>query len=568
MEGAREKMNERWEQLGNEWDTEKNRPLHFENVTQGSDRKVWWKCSKGHSWAAKVCNRFRGSGCPVCAGRVVIPGENDLRTLYPAIADEWHPTKNGDRKPSEMAPHSNQYAWWLCASGHAWRTKINNRTSNGCGCPYCQGLVPIPGENDLETTFPEVAKEWHDTKNGSLKPRDVFPQSNRQVWWRCEEGHEWQTKVCHRVDGTGCPYCSGQRAIPGENDLETLRPDITKQWHPTKNGKKKPKEYTVQSHARVWWQCDLGHEWQSTIGNRLKCGCPVCGNRKVLPGVNDLQTLAPRLAMEWCQEKNESVRPEQVMLHSNKRYFWQCEKGHIWRTTPNNRANGTNCPYCNQHRLIPEETSLAVVNPMLAKEWNVTRNDGKTAMEVPAYCNDIYWWQCEYGHEWQTTVSNRSKGDGCPYCSGRLAIPGETDFATLYPEFAAQWNKEKNGSKRPEQFRPGSNEKVWWHCPQCRNNWEATIVSRVDGCGCPYCSGNRAISGENDLATLYPKIAAQWDLEKNGEKEPNQFLPVSSYKAWWRCERGHNWKAAIASRTAGTGCPYCAQQIQYRRKLI
>lgn len=106
------------ERLKAEWDQEKNAPLRFEDVTPGSDRKVWWRCDKGHSWQAKVSNRFRGTGCPFCAGHRILPGENDLQTVYPEIAQEWHPTKNGDLSPGEVAPHSNQYAWWKCVEGH------------------------------------------------------------------------------------------------------------------------------------------------------------------------------------------------------------------------------------------------------------------------------------------------------------------------------------------------------------------------------------------------------------------------------------------------------------------
>lgn len=555
------------ERLKAEWDQEKNAPLRFEDVTPGSDRKVWWRCDKGHSWQAKVSNRFRGTGCPFCAGHRILPGENDLQTVYPEIAQEWHPTKNGDLSPGEVAPHSNQYAWWKCVEGHEWKAKINNRTSNHCGCPYCQGTLPIEGENDLAVSFPEIAKEWHSEKNFPLTPEKVSIQSNRAVWWLCEKKHEWQAKICHRVDGEGCPYCNGQKAIQGETDLRTVAPEIAAQWHPTKNENKKPDEYMPYSHARVWWKCELGHEWQARIIDRMKCGCPICGGRQVLSGFNDLKTLAPELAAEWCYDKNGETLPEQVAFHSTKSYFWVCDKGHIWKAKPNNRANGTGCPYCKQNRLIPEKTSLAAVNPELAREWAGDLNDGKTPMDVTAFDNNSYWWRCKKGHTWRASVSNRSKGDGCPYCAGHLAIPGENDLATLYPEIAAQWCEERNGDKKPEQFRPGSNEKVWWRCER-GHEWETMITSRVEGHGCPYCSGLLAIPGENDLTTLFPDIAAQWNREKNGDKVPEQFLPMSACKVWWKCQKGHEWKSAISSRTAGSGCPYCSKRFRGHRRLI
>ena len=311
----------------------------------------------------------------------------------------------------------------------------------------------------------------------------------------------------------------------------------------------------------------MGHEWQARIIDRMKCGCPICGGRQVLSGFNDLKTLAPELAAEWCYDKNGETLPEQVAFHSTKSYFWVCDKGHIWKAKPNNRANGTGCPYCKQNRLIPEKTSLAAVNPELAREWAGDLNDGKTPMDVTAFDNNSYWWRCKKGHTWRASVSNRSKGDGCPYCAGHLAIPGENDLATLYPEIAAQWCEERNGDKKPEQFRPGSNEKVWWRCER-GHEWETMITSRVEGHGCPYCSGLLAIPGENDLTTLFPDIAAQWNREKNGDKVPEQFLPMSACKVWWKCQKGHEWKSAISSRTAGSGCPYCSKRFRGHRRLI
>ena len=88
------------------------------------------------------------------------------------------------------------------------------------------------------------------------------------------------------------------------------------------------------------------------------------------------------------------------------------------------------------------------------------------------------------------------------------------------------------------------------------------------GDGCPYCAGHLAIQGVNDLATLFPNIAAQWNREKNGDKVPEQFLPMSACKVWWKCQKGHEWKSAISSRTAGSGCPYCSKRFRGHRRLI
>jgi len=187
-----------------EWHVELNAPLTPTDVKPHSDRLVWWQCERGHIWQARISNRTSGTKCPFCAGNFVITGETDLESLYPEKAKQWHPVKNIGLHPSEISAKSNKYAWWLCEYGHEWRTKINNRTSNDTDCPYCAGNRVIHGKTDLFSQHPEIATQWHPKMNGTLTPTDVSFKSNRYVWWLCEKGHEWRTKVYHRTDGRGC----------------------------------------------------------------------------------------------------------------------------------------------------------------------------------------------------------------------------------------------------------------------------------------------------------------------------------------------------------------------------
>ena len=476
------------EKLKREWHEARNSPLKMESLSKGSSRRVWWICEKGHEWKTRYSNRINGTGCPYCAGKKVLPGYNDLASLFPEVSAEWHPELNGNLRPDMVLAHSNKYVWWRCLFGHEWRTKINNRTSLGTCCPKCAGKEPIQGETDLLAQYPTIAAQWHPHKNDQLTPEMVLPQSNKKVWWICGRKHEWKARIDHRVHGNGCPYCCGQKAIPGETDLETLAPHIAKQWHPTKNKNRHPSEYTLHSHARMWWRCELGHEWQSTINNRSKCGCPICSGRVVLKGYNDLATAAPAIAAEWCNEKNGGMGPDRISPHCNDPYYWICPKNHIWKTSPNNRVNGTGCPFCNKQRLIPSENSLAVVFPAIAKEWNDKMNFPLTPLDVTAYCNDKHWWLCENGHAWEAVVSNRAKGDRC---TGRYAIKEKNDLSTQYPQIANEWCVDKNGDKRPDQYLPQSNEKVWWRC-NAGHEWMATIASRTAGSGCARCKGRHS----------------------------------------------------------------------------
>lgn len=199
------------EYLLNEWDYEKNEGLKPDQVAFSSNKKVWWKCKDNHEWQTSPNSRTNmNSNCPFCSGRNVITGTNDLETKNPDVAKEWHPTLNGDLKPSQVVSGSSKKVWWKCSKEHEWQTTVNNRTKeNGSNCPYCSNKQALERYNDLETSSPDISKEWDTTKNGDLKPSQVTSCSNKKVWWKCSSNHEWQTTVNNRTssNSTNCPFC-------------------------------------------------------------------------------------------------------------------------------------------------------------------------------------------------------------------------------------------------------------------------------------------------------------------------------------------------------------------------
>jgi len=129
-------------ELLEQWNTEKNEGLTPRAVTKGSQSVVWWKCSKGHEWKARVNARVQGTGCPICRNRKVKVGENDLATVHPEIAAQWHPELNGDLTPQMVTAGSHKKVWWQCSAGHAWESVIAFRTGKRkTGCPICAGKV-------------------------------------------------------------------------------------------------------------------------------------------------------------------------------------------------------------------------------------------------------------------------------------------------------------------------------------------------------------------------------------------------------------------------------------------
>ena len=344
----------------------------------------------------------------------------------------------------------------------------------------------------------QLQKEWASDKN-AVSAGDMTPHTRRKVWWRCTKGHEWEAAVDSRVTlGRNCPYCAKQAVIPGENDMATVAPEMIRLWHPIKNGELKPSEVMPGSNKLLWWQCERGHEWQAKA-YAVKAGCA--------------------------------------------------------------------CPYCAGKRPILGETDLATVYPHLVKMWS-PRNE-LLPTEVTAASHRKVWWVCEKGHEWEAKIDAVTvMGCGCPYCAGKRAIPGETDLATLRPDLMEQWDFGKNTLK-PEEVTIASHDKVWWKCGLA-HSWQAVVFSRTreNGAGCPYCTGRLVLPGFNDLATLKPKLAEEWYQTLNGELTPDQVTLGSNKKAWWICGEGHVWHAFIYARTKpnGTGCPVCAGKVKQQKR--
>ena len=343
--------------------------------------------------------------------------KDSLAQINPQLASEWHPIRNGKLTPSHVKRNSNQKVWWQCKEGHEWEATIDSRTS-GNNCPYCAGKRPIVGQTDLATTHPELAKEWHPTKNGEITPQKVTQGSGKKFWWQCEKGHEWEAVLNGRSDGSHCPYCSNQKVLPGFNDLATTHPHLLKEWHPTKNKDLSPNTVVSGNKKKVWWKCEHGHEWETEIHNRAKgTDCPYCKGKYAIQGKTDLAQTHPQLANEWHPNKNHPLTPHQVSSGSNKRVWWQCEKGHEWDAIIANRKKGQGCPYCSGRYAIVGETDLATTHPQLANEWHPTKNKELTPQQVKANSTKKVWWLGKCGHEWEALIPNRAvRGDGCVLC--------------------------------------------------------------------------------------------------------------------------------------------------------
>lgn len=204
-------------EIAKEWHPTKN-VYDLSLISYGSAKEAWWLCPVGHEYQMRVNSRTgkHKCGCPYCNSN---RKTGSLAETHPELASQWHP-KNL-KSPSEVTAGTHTKVWWFGSCGHEWEMPINNRTNPGLlsGCPYCANRL-VDDTNSLLGRCPEIAKEWHPTKNGDLTPDKVNYRCYKRVWWLGECGHEWDTLVRTRtrvVRPAGCPYC---RDSKGEKKVE------------------------------------------------------------------------------------------------------------------------------------------------------------------------------------------------------------------------------------------------------------------------------------------------------------------------------------------------------------
>ncbi len=281
------------------------------------------------------------------------------------------------------------------------------------------------------------------------------------------------------------------------------------------------------------------------------------------------------LAQEWSPLNVKSF--SSYTNGSGFKVFWEhkCECGekHIWEAVINSRSKGANCPICaSKGKYVCPCRSLQTLRPDLARQWHPTKND-KTPAEISLCPGKKFWWfcpksNCEHLHEWQATISNRSKGKklSCPFCSNQKRCSCRS-LANMRPEIAAQWHPTKN-KLSPNEVSYGSTYRAWWLCQKGKcehpHEWQTTVNNRINGTGCPWCV-NRKICGCNSLAGFFPELISEWS-SKN-KVLPWQVAPSCNEKYLWECFKGHEWSTSCAARTIlDHGCPLC--KVSHGEKLV
>lgn len=482
------------------------------------------------------------------------------------LKSQLHPILNGDIDIDKIYVNTSQKFWWQCQEHpHAYLASARHK-AGGQGCSVCSGKQIVKGFNDLATLSPEIAAQWHPTKNNGLLPAEVSRSYSKKVWWVCDLGHEFEALASNRKTSSHCPTCSGRVILKGFNDAASLYPHLAKAFHPTLNPGVNLEGIGKSFPQKIWWKCENGHDVHALISNALnKVPCEYCIGRKIISGYNDLATTNPEIIKFWHPTKNLPLTPESVTKGTKKKIWWVCENGHEDFILPNNKIKiGPQCSYCNRSKMMTGLNDFATLYPEPAQEWHPELNGDDKPSMFAATSSKKFWWQCKTcGEAWSAALHNRGRhGTGCPYCSGNKIKVGLNDLKTRLPELASQWHPTKNGELTPSQVTIGSPQNVWWQC-LAGHEWQTRIRDRVaknNGCGECYRSG--IISGTVSFTETHAHLLTEWDYEKNSYS-PEVVSAFSSRKIWWKCATNpeHSWEAPMANRTRGAGCPQCWKGI-------
>lgn len=473
-----------------EWDYNKN-SIQPTQVAAGSGRTVWWKCSNGHEWQARICNRTAGSNCIYCTGQRPVIGENDLLTTNPELVDEWDWEKNGDLRPEHFMKGSNISVWWHCSLGHSWKASISHR-AYGTGCPHCY--------SENQTSFAEQAIVFYLSHYTVVENRKKICGKEIDIFLpHYQLGFEYDGMIYHNTKKSKIREETKDLVLQ-QNGIKLFRIKESNRFEFDKNSRiifcRPDNEYRYIANIMSYIQHILNiHINEIDIsGDRIKIYNQYIQSVKS----NSIAIRYPHLVDEWDYEKNGNLSPHNFTFGSTKKVWWHCKKcNSSYLSSIQHKVAGTNCPYC-VGKKVNDTNSLSAVFPELKSQWDY-ENNGNTSPDIIYYSSRVkVWWVCQScGKSYEMAICTKIKAKTamCPSCmhkhigrkNRQLAVEREGSLLDIKPNFLEDWDYEKNVFVSPNEVTVKSGIKVWWKCKQCGHEWKTSIHNRFSGTGCPMC---------------------------------------------------------------------------------
>lgn len=552
-------------QLAMEWDCARNDGKSPEDFTPSSIWVAWWICPAGRhpSYEMAINKRKQGAGCPKCKAEQ--EQAKSLATLSPEIASEFHREKNGTLRPEIVPNSSNKKFWWTCPKNadHDYEMAAQSRTRNGSGCPYCAGKR-VNHTNNLSTCAPEIAAQWHPTKN-KRSAESIYWRSTKKFWFLCAYGHESHQQLNTRtVLGVGCPECRGAQSRTEKRllaEFEKLGIEVVARenidgrevdlWLPDQNIGIEADGAYYHGNSESKTRDQIKNEHFNARGITLlrvreKPLRRISPNDIIIPKGEIRLTHVKSLLMKLADLRSELAEmareyAKQDEFKNPERYLELVS----FRVDPDN--------------------SLARTHPEIAKDWDYHKNAPLTPLTVTYGQKDKVSWLCETHGAYMATINKRTsrKGTGCPVCAGQKVLPSKS-VAQVYPELCEIFASSNQFSF--EEVAPTSGKSAWWRCIPHGHLYERIVRDQVrslkrKGCvediHCPHCQ---------TLACRHPELKHFWDHEKNAKISLHweRITFQSNKKAFWLCEHGHSFERVVSSYLKASGCKECKNRRRRR----
>ena len=477
-------------------------------VLAHSNKKYFWVCEKGHRHISTPDHKTRGNGCPYCSNRAVLPGYNDLATVFPQIAAEWNYSKNNGT-PQNYTYRSRYKANWICSKcGNEWIAKISDRAdSKWKTCPKCIGTIIGESRHKSELkkrggiTNPLLLKEW-DYERNEKGPEEYTPNSAEKVFWICSIcGYRFKACINNRSNRNGsCACCSKKVLVKGINDLATTHPELAKEWHPIKNGDLKPCDVSYGLARKVWWLCPQGHDYQATLNHRSAgTNCPICNaGRQTSFAEQAVYFYVKRIypdALSRYKDIFQNGMELDIFIPSIKLAIEY--DGEAWHKKDKLKREIRKYKICQQNGIklfrLKEKTSkhdLLTADRIFSVEGKMY--EGRDLELVIQSLMDIIdptcnFWTRKTIYPVPSKADIDIKRDELEIRQNYMTCLYGNSLSERYSFLAKEWHPDKNGTLTPDMIKPHSKIKAWWICPNCNNEYIASVSHRVNGTGCPKC---------------------------------------------------------------------------------
>lgn len=312
---------------------------------------------------------------------------------------------------------------WICPAGHHISAlPAVRRRSKRSGCRACAGQVAIPGVTDISTTNPDAFAFWDHAGNSGLPYWEQTSGRDRVAAWRCPtKGHQFERPINLFLADPRCPKCD----VPNQRKVNLLEEfvEFAAWWDNSRNEGHDPSSIAMYSEI-IAWRCGEGHPFLDTLHDLQRHGgnCPVCTHRRLIPGVNDLQTLYPDVAEEFSLALNGGLTPERVWPATTTQFLWVCrKKGHVYPCSPRERtALGIGCTRCTGRKSTPGETDLGTIKPEVAARWHTFANGRLTPSDVHPGSARLVYFTCLCDRPYRCEVRVMRQDRYCRRCTDKL----------------------------------------------------------------------------------------------------------------------------------------------------